>query len=373
MSFPGSNYEPGHRDIQDESHLIFGPDTNPGITNIFYNFAFGRSYGNNAAGQPVFTSITPEQVQRVREIFDIFSSNHGIDFVETENAGLTIVVGDMWPLGRVSGPGGVAGVAGGSLAIMDGAESWDNSFGGGFFTVAMHEIGHLLGHLHSYDLPPGTIMGGEPELSSGPTEWSYPGDHDIVHGQHMHRRDNRDVDMYSFVVPAGQAGRLRVEALAERLANSSNLDSYVTLFRQSSRGLEIVASNDNSLGRDSYLAIDLPLATEAITYFVSITSKGNEDFHPQVANTGSGGFSQGSYQLRVSFDSTVSPDPASLTIQDIDGTPLDGNSDGRPGGNFDFWFRAIAPSTGVATSTPKTIFVDKAYTGATSTVQPHNR
>ncbi len=45
---------------------------------------------------------------------------------------------------RASRPGGEAGVAGGNLAIMDGAETWDKRFGGGFFSVTLHEVGHLL-------------------------------------------------------------------------------------------------------------------------------------------------------------------------------------------------------------------------------------
>lgn len=373
LDFPGSNFEPGHRDIQDESHLGLGADGNPQITTAFYNLALTRSYGTNAVGQPLFTTITPEQIKRVREIFTIYSKLLGIDFIETVDQGMTVVVGDLFPLGGVSG-GGTLGIAtvgrlDDGLAIMDGAQNWNNGFGGSFFETAIHEIGHILGKVHTYDLPSGTVMGNEPELV-GPAAFSFPGDHDIAHGLHIHRRDNRDVDLYSMVVPAGQSGKLRVEVLAERLSPSSNLDSHITVFKRTPRGIEMVAANSARFGQDAAIAIDLERQEADTTYFVSITANGNQDFQPEVDNTGSGGFSEGNYQLQVSFDSNVASGPQAFSIQDVDGTPLDGDGDGTAGGNFNFWFRAVAPSDGGTRVAARTIFVDKAYTGATSNGSP---
>ena len=247
LDFPGGDFEPGHRDIQEQKHLAAGPDADSGIAQIDYNFALDRSYGNDTAGRPINTSITPDQIERVREIFEFYSTFLGVDFVETVADGLTIVVGDLFPLGEQSGPGGTAGVAGGNLAIMDGAETWDNAFGASFFNVAMHEIGHLLGIGHTYDLPPGTLMGEEEDLLNpnpglSNREWVFPGDHDIVHGQHIFRPDNRDVDTYSFEVPAGQSGTLRAETIAERLPNSSQLDTHLTLIRQTPDGFRSAGS-----------------------------------------------------------------------------------------------------------------------------------
>jgi large repetitive protein len=348
LDFPGSNFEPGHRDIQDESH-VGGGDGSPQIATTAYNFALNRSYGLDAAGRPVSTTITPEQIARVREIFEFYSMQLGIDFVETESAGLTIVVGDLFPLGGTqSGPGDVAGIAGGGLAIMDGAETWDNSFGAGFFSVAMHEIGHLLGLGHTYDLPPGTIMGSEGDLSSNPTlpsEWVFPGDADVVHGQFLYRPDNRDVDSYSFVVPTGSSGTFTAETFAERLSNSSNLDTYLTLLKQTANGYEVIAINNDSNSSDSFLSVNL---TEG-TYFLSVTGKGNENFNPLIQNTGDGAVSQGNYQLRINF------------------TKLDGDGDAQAGGNFNFWFRAAPPADLAPVGTPKTIYVDKGYAGPTFT------
>ena len=208
LDYPGSNFEPGHRDVQDETHINqAGGDASPQITTQSYNFALNRPYGLDSAGRPVSTTITTEQLARVREIFEFYSMVMGIDFVETESDGLTFVVGDMFPNGGTpSGPGGVIGIAGGGRAILDGAEVWDNSFGGqsgipgsqNFFLVAMHEIGHLLGLGHTTEQPVLTVMAGGALPFS---EWAFPGDHDVVHGQFLFRPDNRDVDSYKFVVP----------------------------------------------------------------------------------------------------------------------------------------------------------------------------
>ena len=139
--FPGSNFEPGHRDIQDESHQTALPgqtaDTNVETSTVYYSFMDNQSYGNDIAGRQLFSSISPDQKQRVREVFEFYSAQLGIDFAEhlgpTANGDgiLKVVVGDMAPNGTESGPGDVLGVAGGELAIMDGAEAWDNTFGYG--------------------------------------------------------------------------------------------------------------------------------------------------------------------------------------------------------------------------------------------------
>ncbi len=361
LDFPGSNFEPGHRDIQDENHLLGGGDTSPQISTQFYNFALNRPYGLDAAGRPVSTTITPEQIARTRDIFEFYSQVMGVDFVESESSGLTVVVGDMFPNGVQSGPGGVIGVAGGGLAIMDSAEVWDNSFGGqsgipgsqNYFLVAMHEIGHLLGLGHATEQPVLTVMAG----GALPfTEWAFPGDADIVHGQFIYRPDNRDVDSYKFTVPTGKSGTFTAETFAERLANSSNLDTYLTLFKETPTGYDVVAINNDSFSSDSFLSVKL---TEG-NYYISVTGKGNENFNPLITNTGDGAVSQGNYQLKMDFQE----DAAAASIVDPAGSALDGDGDGLAGGNFNFWFRTAAPVGVAAPGTPKTIYVDKGFAGA---------
>ena len=404
--FPGSNFEPGHRDIQDESHLGLTTDSTQGITTVFYSFMDNQPYGSDSLGRPVFSSISPEQKQRVREIFEFYSAQLGIDVVEHLGPTVTgdgikkVVVGDLNPLLGSSGPGGTIGIApvGGELAIMDGAEAWDNTFGygsnipgtQGFFETTLHEIGHLLGLSHTYDLPPGTIQGSERILGrvGNPLEQIFPGDDDVIHGQRLYRPDNRDVDLYRFVL--AEKGDFRAETIAERLNNSSNLDSYLTLLRRdgATGALTVVATNNNYFSDDSLISLSL----EPGEYFISVTGKGNEDNNPETSNTGSGAVSQGRYDLRVDFKSSV----VNGIVEEVagstrKGSALDGDGDGLAGGNFDFWFRsaalpsAVDPPVSAAAvlgsptnpTTPRTLLVDRAFTGPGvangSVAIPYNR
>lgn len=428
LDFPGSAQEPGHRDIQEDRSLRspdviwgppnFAPDADSEIRTIKYNFMENQAYGVDSSGRRLFTSITSEQKQRVREVFEFYSRYLGVDFQEytgpTTPGIFNVVVGDMIPIGStISGPGDLLGVAGQApdpddpftswdMVILDGSEPWDNAFGFGvsqkplagevvpdnliaqagpfsFFTTAMHEIGHLLGLDHTYDLPAGTIMGSDSNggvtnaqggvvgtrlnSSLNPLEQIFPGIIDQIHGQHALRPDNRDVDLYRFELTTN--GQVRLETFAERLNNSSNLDTHLTLLKRDAGtgALSIVSVNNNYISQDSL--IDVPLT--AGEYFVAVTGKGNEDNDPQVLDTGSGATSQGRYQLRFDFKSTNS---SSISEQSFTstavGSPLDGDGDGIAGGDFNFWFRA-AGAYGTASGSPRTLIVDKAYTGLTRT------
>ncbi len=113
----------------------------------------------------------------------------------------------------------------------------------------------------------------------------------------------------------------------------------ITLFDSNGN---IISRNDDYYGTDSLVSMQLGTGT----YYVAVTSTGNTNFNPAIPNTGFGGTTQGSYQLRMTFT------PATTNgIKDTTGTLLDGDADGSPGGNYNFWFNVA--------SAGQTIFVDK--------------
>ena len=109
----------------------------------------------------------------------------------------------------------------------------------------------------------------------------------------------------------------------------------------------IIAHNDNYYGTDSFVQETLA----AGTYFVAITSTGNTNFNPMIANSGFGGTTEGPTNYRLAFTPTPTPG-----ITDQTGTPIDGDGDGTPGGVDNFWFDTTAP---VSANVSNTIFVDK--------------
>ena len=347
FTMPGANTDPGNREIEVEAHLNdLDADSTSGTTQIDYNFR--SDYGFDPSGNALQNVITDAQKDRAREIFEFYSNLLGIDFRETDSSGFTIVTGDLRALDptTVTGVGGVAGLAGGTMAIMDRAENWDDAAGANWFNVAMHEIGHLLGLGHAYELPDLTVQGGNVAATRGNVEPDYPGDNDIVHGRYLHRPDSIDIDLYRFTVGVGQKGTFTAEVTAERLQSASRLNSHIRLFRENPDGSrEVVAQNDDYFSEDSFLQLTL---SEGI-YYIGVSSTGNEVYDPTITRSGFGGTSQGAYDLRVDFRPEIA-----TSITDTTGQLIDGDSDGQVGGVYNYWFRATDST--VATST---LFVNK--------------
>ena len=377
---PGSRFESGHRDIPVnlgvERHgqtLPVGPAA--AIPTRFYNF---RSvYGTDPQGQPLANQITETQKQRTREIFEIFSRYLGVQFVESAdlatpaNDTMTIATGDLRAFDTTipTTPAGLAGqtdidndgTVETNVAIMDSTENWGLSeYGGFWFRTAMQQIGELLGLHHSFDLP--SIMGGG--LNG---EAIFPGDYDLVEARQLFPNAGSDIDLYTFTLSGD--GSFAAETIVNRPGDpvTSKLDTVLTLYREDPATNErvIVARNDDSFGTDSRIELELTKTNSAgddFIYYVAVTAAGNDQFNPEIEESGSGGQSEGAYQLQLKH---VDKAASSNTVTDASGTPLDGDRDGQAGGVFTFWFQTAEASTA---PTNRTLYVDKIATAAWATV-----
>ena len=221
---PGASDEPGHRDTPFEgSHGVgaLGAPTTPGaITVQTYNFA--PNYGS-LFGSPLINEITEGQKARVRELFELWSRDFGIQFVETPSSGYHIVFGDPRAVDPTIPP--VGGVSAGSLIIVNSAGlNSDESYGGSFMGTLMHEIGHSLGLGHAGELQSFMNGGG-----GGPNSETLYTEHDAVHLRNLYPYFATDIDLYKFNVT--QTGLFTAGITAELRPISSLLDSALTLFR----------------------------------------------------------------------------------------------------------------------------------------------
>lgn len=347
LELPGDISEPGHRESAQQSHFLAerAPDSTVGTTTAYYNFQ--DLYGVDPFGNQLFNTITEEQKERTRELFSLYGYYAGIQFIESDDRGMTIVTGDPRALDPTveTGPFGVIGIAAGGLvgtAIMDRAEDWGaNEYGGFWFQTAMHEIGHLLGLGHADELAPLTIMSGITQFGDD-VEQVFPGDQDIAHARYKYRPEIKDIDVYRLSVAA--TGTISAEVVAERLPEASELDALVSIFDSSGR---LLARNDDYIGNDAFAEIEVP----AGDYFVVVSSTGNNEYNLNVEDSGFEGTTQGNYALRLDFSAKPT---AGLT--DATGTVLDGDGDGVAGGEYNFWFQA--------STSANTVYVDKAATGA---------
>lgn len=359
LIFPGSNQDPGHRDVGSSFDLHVpenGADIVDGVTTISYNFR--SEIGRRSNGTFLPNAITNTQKDRAREAFELWGNRLGVKFVETPTSGFTIATGDLRAIDPTAftDPDQVQGAAGdvpgadangipfGETAVMNNAQRWNDEYGENYFQEVMTQIGHLLGLGAATDLPTGTVMSSNINLTFGREgEAVYPGNHDVVHGQYLYRPDSNDIDMYQFV--ADRNGILTVESFAERLTTPSGLDTQMRLYRRNGSSFELVAQNDDYFSQDSLISVPV----SAGTYFLGVSSKGNDSYNPAVQNSGAGGISQGNYELRVNLRPT---EVAGIT--DATGIALDGDGDGTPGGAYQFWFRTQTSA--------RTLIVDKAAT-----------
>ncbi|HBE71346.1 MAG TPA: hypothetical protein DDW52_24635, partial [Planctomycetaceae bacterium] len=485
LDLPGASDDPGHRQLPQnnpfsfENHVNddFGADAVDGITTIYYNFR--DVYATDLSGNALANAIDPEQRERAREVLSLWANYIGVQFVETEDLGLTIATGTFGSLTAIPDTRVINGATGNfaaridpefenPLVVMSAAEDWDSEYGQNYTRVLAAAVGMTLGLEHAGDLPETTLLRLDPTFLSGSEplidandnplnasderyEPIVPGNQDILHGRFLHRQDSTDIDLYRFEVDFGGDDRVGVftaETYAQRLPNSSPLNTHLELFRevqatatssfgagntlqvefeavkpgaegnslqifltQTDRGdgskptlmvfpnaisidlnstpgaestvqdiidvinsspaasqlvrvqlaegdastkvganlltqnpiilgggrVELVSQNDDYFSSDSIVKQSLTTGV----YYIGVSASGNDTYNGAVEGTGFGGDSQGDYELRVNFRAAVDTADA---IQDIDfdssaAVGLDGDGDGQPGGNFDFWFQ----------------------------------
>ncbi|MCM2371638.1 GEVED domain-containing protein, partial [Aporhodopirellula aestuarii] len=337
---PGGLDEPGHRQIQLESHYF---DENVGVDPVTPGnvsvrpYSFQANFPANDAGIVYTNFITPSEKEITRGILEIYAQQLGVEFIEVESGGLVIGKGDLQAStsSATSGPGGIAGLGGGNLVVLDKDEGFASPaiFGGGFSDVMFHEIGHALDVFHSYDT---ATVQGEGVQSDPGNSTTQPGDGDLVHFQRVIPAYANDIDLYRFQL--NTAGTVQIETTAERLTqaehgeNPSLLNTVLRLFRKNADGTsQVIAQNDRYYGSDSFIEMEL----EAGEYFFGVSSAGNEDYDPAIADSGFGGTTDGKYEVQLSFNATPT---AGEQLTDADGTAIDGDGDGIPGGVHSFWF-----------------------------------
>ena len=351
---PGSSDEPGHRQfVPDDDHAP-GLGTNPvapqAIEKIVYYFP--DTMGTDPLGSPYTNLLTESEKDIARMAFELYGRVSGYEFIESTETIFGAAVnpfgtqvtwigkGDTRSLVPDDDPNGGTSWGGPGGVVMNG-NVWDNSnrsFGDGFSRVLIHEIGHAIRLGHAYGIE--ATMG--LNYITDPNAAVYPGDHDITHLQRFIPSNSTDVDLYRFEV--SEPGRVKIETTAERLSTPSLLNTALNLYRQNDNGtVELVSQNDEYFGNDAFIGFD----AEPGNYFVGVTSTGNTNYDPMVPDSGYGGFTDGGYELKLTFDAKS----VEGAIRDTNGTVFDGDADGKPGGVFSFWFQSSDQAT--------TIYVDK--------------
>ncbi|MGI9441078.1 MAG: matrixin family metalloprotease, partial [Rubripirellula sp.] len=351
---PGSNDEPGHRQfVPDDGHTN-GLGTTPvapqAIEKVVYYFP--DTMGTDPLGNDYTNLLTESEKDIARMAFELYGRVSGYEFIESTETTFGAAVnpfgtqvtfigkGDTRSLVPDDDPNGSTSWGGPGGVVMNG-NVWDNSnraFGDGFSRVLIHEIGHAIALPHAYGIA--ATMG--QNYISDNNAAVYPGDHDITHLQRFIPSNSTDIDMYRFEV--AEPGRVKIETTAERLSNPSLLNTALRLYRENANGtVELVAQNDEYFGNDAFIGFD----AEPGNYFVGVSSTGNTDYDPLVPDSGYGGFTDGSYELKLTF----AAENVEAAIRDTNGTVFDGDADGKPGGVFSFWFQSSDQAT--------TIYVDK--------------
>ena len=236
---------------------------------------------------------------------------------------------------------------------MNAAVNWSTATrAGSYFQIAMHEIGHLLGLGHTYELPALTIQSGSGEVNNptGNAEGVFPGDADILLGQYLHPPVGNDIHVYQFALaqsgpdepgnvrpapdaqlrprPEPQRTRHRHHALRLRTGTSSPATTTTTATTRSSG-----------------------CSWPSGTYYVAVTSTGNTNFDPDDPGHGRRRHDRG----RI---------PAAADVHAEQPQRHQGHHTARCWTATATARRGASTTSGSTRPTPaQTIFVDKAATG----------
>ncbi len=271
IELPGGNSDPGRLEIPDtagngllqyinQNFGNNGADATDGITEIAYNF--NGVFATGAGGTSFLNQINERQKERVREALGLWSQSIGVQFRETTNDGITFALGDTTRLNVVPGTRLVNfGVLNANLRIdptfnapaivFSNQTNFNTAYGEDFLRKATAGIGLLLGLEQAPNLTDQTLLSLTPSFLNATinpgyapfnneaglrgNEPAFPGNYDVLHGQFLHRPDSVDVDLYRFVVDlqdADRVGTLTAETFAERLPDSSLLDTELQLFQE---------------------------------------------------------------------------------------------------------------------------------------------
>lgn len=277
----GASSDPGHRqllqgnidNLEDHINSNFGGDVIDGAKTIYYNFR--SQYAQELGGSALTNAINDQQKNRAREVLSLWSKYIGVQFVETNDLGLTLAVGQFSSLNVVPStqlvtmPSIQTGVApnvtlaetgrvrvdptfNDSLIVLSATTNWGNQYGESFSRVMAASVGLALGLTNGGDLASTELMKFDPIFLAGNDslidsndaqlnanderyEPVFPGNQDILHAQYIHRPDSTDIDFYRFEIDLGSGGRLGnfvAETYAQRLADSSELDTHLQLYRE---------------------------------------------------------------------------------------------------------------------------------------------
>ena len=408
LQFPGGSDSQGVRNIRpdDPSRLDrtvpldvwrSGADSEAGISTIYYSFPkdwngddpnLGTLLDDPDLEKNYVNLITEQQRQRVREVLSLYSQYLGAQFVEvsdltgvpfdtTDPASrdryLEIAVGDLQGINDAfnqtdrSEPGGVTigtrpldflgqtlvgalpvddinylpdgRTPKNELLVMDFQdfnESVDDQVGGEFFRGAFLGVGQLLGYGYADHLPQPVTQSTASVLTPGDrNEPLFPSPSDIVNGQYLFRPESNDIDMYRFSLTT--QATVDIQTFAERLPSSSTLNTALRLYqRQGNDEWVEIAANDDYFSNDSRIELLL----QPNDYMIGVSASGNTSYDPIIPGTGIGGVTEGDYELRFIVEAT-----SSRNIRDAAGNSLDGDLDGKPGGDFNYWFNPADPNT----------------------------